>query len=58
MVNSGNTFTYDDSMDRILNEFFILVFTREELSNLPEATVKFTGEVSLSTMHVCPEKWS
>ena len=54
--SSGKTITDDDSMASILNTFFSSVFTKEDLNNLPDPPVKFTGEVPLSTLHVCPEK--
>mgnify|MGYP003316629547 CR=1 FL=1 len=36
--------------------FFSSVFTSEDLSNLPDPPVKYTGEDPLTKMHVCPEK--
>ena len=57
--SDGNKLITDDSkMAEMLNAFFCSVFTREDLSRMPEAEHYFQGEESerLKTVHITEEK--
>lgn len=54
--SSGNMTSYDEKMAELLNSFFCSVFTREDVSNLPEAEQLFEGDEPLVTSDFTEEK--
>ena len=54
--SSGNMTSDDEKMAELLNNFFCSVFTREDVSNLPEAEQLFEGDEPLVTTDFTEEK--
>ena len=53
---NGEMQTEDKPMADLLNNFFSSVFTKEDMTNFPNAEQIFTGEDPLASVHICPEK--
>ena len=54
--NSGQLVTDDENMAEILNDFFCSVFTREDVSVIPEAEQRYHGVDPLVNVHITATK--